>query len=348
MGNINNYMINTTIIHINLASGFGGGEVQTLNLIKELSDYNQLIITKNRSPFSNRINELSQNQGNISQVSITKAIKFCWKNKKVIIHAHDGRGAHVARLIGTVTNKKYVISRRVDKLLKGKSSEKSYQKAAAIVAVSEKVAGNVRELNENTHVIYDSYSRLPYHPSILTKLNSLEGKFIVTQLGSLLDIKNIPFTIELAKRLETSHPFIHFLIVGEGKEEEKLKEMAEGLTNLTFFGFTPYVASILKLTNLLCMPSKSEGLGSAILEAYQHNIPVIASNVGGMPEIVIHNETGYLIELNDLDTAEKDVITLATDKDIYRKFVENISQNKMKYSPEHMAQSYIKCYRHIL
>ena len=341
-------MINTTIIHINLASGFGGGEVQTLNLINELSDCTQLIITKDRSTFCNKVNDLYENRGNISKVSITKAIQFCWKNKNVIIHAHDGRGAHVARLIGALTNKKYVISRRVDKSLKGKSSEKSYRKAAAIVAVSEKVARNVRDLNENTHVIYDSYSRLPYHPSILTKLNSLEGKFIVTQLGSLLDIKNIPFTIELAKRLEHSHPYIHFLIVGEGKEEEKLKEMAEGLTNLTFFGFTPYVASILKLTNLLCMPSKSEGLGSAILEAYQHNIPVIASNVGGMPEIVIHNETGYLIELNDVDSAEKAIITLATDKDMYRKFVENISQNKMKYSPEHMAQSYIKCYQDLL
>lgn len=337
-------MTDKTLIHINLASGFGGGEVQTLNLIQHITGYRQLIVCKKGSEFQRKAAEAFAGNPSIQVVSGWRAMLAAFTGKKVLIHAHDGRGAHLARIIAALSGSKYVISRRVDKPLKGSLSQGTYRSASAVIGVSHKVANNLVALNPHVSVIHDSYSNLPASPSVTERLHALEDKFVVTQLGSLLEIKNVPFTLSLAKALESSHPEIHFLIVGEGKEEVALKQQAEGLANVTFFGFTPYVASILDRTNLLCMPSKSEGLGSAVLEAYQHDTPVLTSNVGGLPEIVVDGETGFLFELDDLALAQQRLLQLATDNALYAGLQQNIRESKQQYSPESMAASYMACY----
>lgn len=341
-------MKNPTIIHINMASGFGGGEVQTLNLISHLAEFPQVVLAKKNSLFEKKVIRTFKGNDNVNTNSFFSALIHCWSDKNTVIHAHDGRGAHIARIISKLSGVKFVISRRVDKPLKGKLSEKTYHSASSIIAVSEKVAKNLIGLNSSLKVIYDSYSNLPASSDVERSLAILESKFVVTQLGSLIDVKNVSFTIELAKRLEKSHPNIHFLIVGEGKDEMILKKQAKGLSNITFFGFTTFVASIMKRTDLLFMPSKSEGLGSAVLEAYQHGIPVVTSNVGGLPEIVDEGITGYQFKLGDIETAEDRVVSLYTDNTLYNRLVSQINAYKVKYSPENMAQSYKRCYQDCL
>ncbi|WP_159656013.1 glycosyltransferase family 4 protein [Vibrio atypicus] len=338
-------MTDRTLIHINLASGFGGGEVQTLNLIEQLSGYHQLIVCKKGREFEQKARELGEAKTDIKVATFWSAFYCVLMKKNVVIHAHDGRGAHLARLLALFSGKKYLISRRVDKPLKGKLSEQTYRGAGALVAVSQKVAANLHELNNNISVIHDSYSHLPSSQSVDERLAELNDKFVVTQLGSLLDIKNVPFTIELAKQVEHSHPHVHFLIVGKGKEELSLKEQAKELSNVTFFGFTPYVASILERTQLLIMPSKSEGLGSAVLEAYQHNKPVMTSKSGGLPEIVQHGQTGYLVDIDNTEQAKAYLVDLVNDRALYERLQENIGQIKHQYSPQSMATNYIECYQ---
>jgi glycosyltransferase involved in cell wall biosynthesis len=96
------------------------------------------------------------------------------------------------------------------------------------------------------------------------------------------------------------------------------------------------------------MPSKSEGLGSAVLEAYQHGVPVVTSDVGGLPEIVNEGVTGYQFKLGDMGAAEDRVVALSTDKVLYARLVSQVNEGKGKYSPENMAQSYIECYQECL
>lgn len=337
-------MTDKTLIHINLASGFGGGEVQTLNLIANLSGYRQLILGKQDKPFIAKARERFADSNDVSIVGFWRAVYCALMSKNVVIHAHDGRGAHLARLISWLVSKPYVISRRVDKALKGKASQKTYRKAAHLIAVSQKVANNIEQYNSNLTVIHDSYSNLPDSYDVEVKLRALKDRFVVTQLGSLLDIKNIPFTIELAKQLAETHPGIHFLIVGQGKEEAALREQAKALSNVTFFGFTPYVGSVLTRTDVLIMPSKSEGLGSAVLEAYQHDTPVITSKAGGLPEIVEHGVTGYLVDTDSVDQAKHHLLELVASKDLYQQIQQNIQKKKHQYRPETMAELYIACY----
>jgi glycosyltransferase involved in cell wall biosynthesis len=339
-------MTEKTIIHINLASDFGGGEVQTLNLIANLPNYRQLVLGRKGKPFSLKASETFQSS-RIEVVGFWRALSTSIMHKDVLIHAHDGRGCHLARLISLLSSKPYIISRRVDKALSGKGSAKTYQNACCLVAVSKKVAENIRHLNRNITIVHDSYSNLPSSTDVEQQLIELKHKFVVTQLGSLIDIKNTTFTLDLAKQLQASHPNIHFLIVGKGKEEIHLRQLSINLANVTFFGFTPFVGSILQRTDALIMPSKSEGLGSAVLEAYQHDTPVITSKVGGLPEIVQHGKTGYLVDILDCREAKHHLVRLTTDYAKYRELQQNIQAVKQQYSPEHMAEKYISCYEQV-
>ncbi|MEH0699310.1 glycosyltransferase family 4 protein [Vibrio owensii] len=335
------------IVHINLASAFGGGEVQTLNLIKNLPSDRQIVIGKKNCPFLER---LSEELPNIQVMGALKAIVACRKNStNTVIHAHDGRGAHLARIISMISGCPYLITRRVNKLLKGKLSESTYRKADYVVGISKKVANNLSGLNSNVSIIYDSYSNLPSNKDEELALQAYSNKFVVTQIGSLIDIKNVPYTIELARLVERQYPDIHFLIVGEGKLEEELKSQAQGLSNVTFLGFTPYISSVLSITNLLIMPSKNEGLGSSILEAYQHNVPVVGSNVGGIPEIVEVGQSGFLVDLdNGPEEAVAHLEYVLSDKSSYATLREGVKAIKRKYSPETMVQSYQSIYNQLV
>lgn len=339
-------MADKTIIHINLASGFGGGEVQTLNLIAHLPRYRQLVLGKKDKPFTVKAQQVFQSD-RIEVVGLWRALAASMRSKTVLIHAHDGRGCHLARLISILCNTPYVISRRVDMALKGKASAKTYQNASCLIAVSQKVADNVRQFNQHTAVVHDSYSNLPFNSDVEKQLSGLKKKFVVTQIGSLIDIKNVTFTIELAKQVQASHPNMHFLIVGKGEEEANLKQLASGLSNVTFFGFTPFIGTILQRSDALIMPSKSEGLGSAVLEAYQHDTPVITSKAGGLPEIVQHGKTGYLVDIQDCEQAKRYLFELVTDHNKYRELQQNIQTVKQQYSPESMAAEYMACYEKV-
>ncbi|EJH57611.1 glycosyl transferases group 1 family protein [Vibrio cholerae HC-46B1] len=323
------------IIHVNFSSGFGGGEVQTINLITGSLEYEHYVFAKNHSKFLKKSIE-----ANIKCLSFFKIIKLALSNKYVIFHAHDGRGAHIAQFLSFLTGKKYIITRRVDKPLKGTLSSLAYQRAFAIVGISGKVLDNIKKLNINNKVIYDSYSSFPSSCEDEKRLSKLDGDFFVTQVGSLIKIKNVLATIEVAREIEKKNNRIHFIIVGDGPEYSDLLKKSHGLKNITFWGFTPNMTSIFEKTDLLIHPSLSEGLGSSILEAYQFNIPVITNNVGGIPEIVVNEKTGYIVPNADVSVMSEKIMYIFNRPDILSSMKGYISEYKENYSLEKMIKEY--------
>lgn len=332
-------MSESIIIHINMASGFGGGEVQTLNLIKNAINYRHYVFAKKGKPFYNEIKKCG-----LSIVNFFEMLNIAFKNDKVILHAHDGRGVHIARLVSALTGKKYIVTRRVDKKVKGSFSLSSYRKASAIVGISQKVLSNIWDLNLNRFVIHDSFSSFPCSIEEEEQIKRLPGDFLVAQVGSLIKLKNVEATIEAAKIVSLVNPDIHFVIVGSGPEHQNLLESAKGLDNITFWGFTPNMASIFKQTDVLIHPSRSEGLGSSILEAYQFDIPVITSDAGGIPEIVVDGETGYIIPNAEPKIMAHQLLHLYRNRDTFWQMKKNVSHYKMDFSVEKMAEQYEALY----
>jgi glycosyltransferase involved in cell wall biosynthesis len=113
-------------------------------------------------------------------------------------------------------------------------------------------------------------------------------------------IAGIEYLIRAFAMLLKFDPFLSLLIVGEGTEEEALKELCMSLGiggSVRFTGFVENerVPALLNRMDMLILPSISESFGVAALEAAACGLPVIASDTGGLPEVVLDGETGFLV-----------------------------------------------------
>lgn len=108
--------------------------------------------------------------------------------------------------------------------------------------------------------------------------------------------------LEAAARLAARFPQTCYVLAGEGRLEAELKRKAQALgigKQVIFTGFHSDTEALMKQFDLFCLPSLSEGLSSAILAAMASGLPVVATNVGGIAELVVDGETGFLVPPGD-------------------------------------------------
>jgi glycosyltransferase involved in cell wall biosynthesis len=125
---------------------------------------------------------------------------------------------------------------------------------------------------------------------------------ILLAIGRLSPEKGFADLIQAASILKRSHPLLGLLIVGDGPERERLARQISmsGLKeNVVLAGFRDDVEQILPNADLLAISSHTEGLPTVVLEAFSANVPVVATRVGGIPEIVEHGISGYLVPPSD-------------------------------------------------
>ncbi|MFT6926341.1 MAG: glycosyltransferase involved in cell wall biosynthesis [Psychromonas sp.] len=297
------------ICHVNLASGFSGGERQTLQLIKQqLKEGYQLTVVANpKSPFTDEIKKLP--------CKLVLASHSLMQHKKSItsecrlIHVHEGRAIYWAYLQSILFGIPYIVTRRIDNPLKSKwLSNKAYAKASALVGLSNAIvdAVKVRHPHANVHKIPSSPVVYPVNDELVADIrDKFDSQFIVIQAANLLKHKGHRTSIEAARLLQITHPNIHFVLLGDGPERNVLEKLASAVDNVTFAGKQSDMGSWFAAANLLIHPSYSEGLGSVILEAMAAGLPVVASDAGGIPDIIDDGISGLLIEAgNSVQLAE--------------------------------------------
>lgn len=121
---------------------------------------------------------------------------------------------------------------------------------------------------------------------------------LVAMIGRLHPVKGHRFFLKAAADILQSRPDVRFLVVGCGPERAGLEEYAKHLEisdSVIFTGFVSDVSEILPDLNLLVIPSLWEGFGLTALEAMVVGVPVVATSVGGLPEVVEHGTTGLLV-----------------------------------------------------
>lgn len=121
---------------------------------------------------------------------------------------------------------------------------------------------------------------------------------LVVAIGNLYPIKGHRYLIEALARLRQRHPELHVAIAGRGDEEGPLREQAEALgmhDRVHLLGLRPDVPDLLAAADVFAMPSLSEGLPMALLEAVFAQTPVVASAVGAIPDVLEHGVGGMLV-----------------------------------------------------
>ena len=201
-----------------------------------------------------------------------------------------------------------------------------------IIALSEEVKRHTRkELNLED----DRISLIP-NASDLSRLNKSVNKqekkrefgidedcCVVGTVGRLVELKGYPYLIKAASLILQKFPEkLKFLIVGDGYMSDELKDLAGNLgiaDKIIFAGQRRDVPEILHIFDVFVLPSYYEGLPRSIIEAQACGVAVVATNVGGTPEVVINDKTGILVPSKDEKAIAKAVIDLLTNKDKARR-----------------------------
>ncbi|WP_080492287.1 glycosyltransferase family 4 protein [Burkholderia ubonensis] len=143
-------------------------------------------------------------------------------------------------------------------------------------------------------------------PSDLIQWIEKKRGALLVQIGMLRKEKGHVVMLDAMAKLRSRWPLVQFAIIGSGPEKESIKQRAIelGLYDQIWMGELQSVATILKNADLVVMPSLVEPLGMAQIEAAGLGIPIVASNVGGIPETISDRETGLLASPNADDFAQ--------------------------------------------
>jgi len=335
------------IAHINFAKGYRGGERQTELLIKELSKfgYKQKVVLRKNSKLKKKLNDVK----NLEIIEIGKPFFFHINKVKDsdIIHAHEAKAAQFALLVNLLFKTPYIITRRVTFPVKKIWFNKLlYKRAKRVVALSTAIKKEIlKSFKISTiEIIPSSFNDVEADEESVKKIREhFKNRFLVGNIGALVDSdKNQSLIIEVAKRLN-EYKDIHFIFVGTGRDEEFLKTKTKDLTNVTFIGFVDNVVDYIRALDLFLFPSKNEGLGSILLDVMRNEVPIIASNIGGIPDIITNNHNGLLIDLKISNITEA-VFKLYRDENLRMKLKNNALKDIKRYSAKNMAKRYIKIY----
>jgi glycosyltransferase involved in cell wall biosynthesis len=221
--------------------------------------------------------------------------------------------------------------------------------ALAILALTE-------DMREKLQCIYDTqiyvipngidlegYKGIPIDP---------EKKQIIKKIlfvGRLNPVKGVQYLIQAMKIVHDKMPDTRLILVGEGIERERLEVLSIQLgiqQYVQFIGEVPHekVQTIMQRADIFVLPSLSEGFPNVLLEAMACGLPVIASRVGGIPDIITNEINGYLVEIKDVDDMANKILLLLSDDGLRKKISDNNQHLVKKYAWDNVIFELEKIY----
>lgn len=339
------------IVHVNLARGFRGGERQTVTLIQTLAqkyaDLQQVLVCRDNSPMRDMLCDYP-----VQFVSAARQWQGHFAVGDVdLVHAHEAKAVHWAWLHHVLRRKPYLLTRRVNFPLKSRFfGRKTHGAAHCVVAVSAAVREMMLPFSQNVSVIADAYSRLPEKSQTVDFLKQqFADKFVVGHIGALVDSdKGQLDLLAAARQLKSRYPDCVFVFLGQGADEDLFKQQSADLDNVHWLGFQSDVGSYLAVMDLFVFPSRTEGLGSTLLDAMAYDVPVVASRVGGIPDIVKHEHNGLLFESGDIADLVRQIERMYCHKSFRQQCIEHAQAQLARFSPEYTAAQYYQIYQDII
>jgi glycosyltransferase involved in cell wall biosynthesis len=181
-----------------------------------------------------------------------------------------------------------------------------------------------------------------------------ERERVVLAVGRLSREKAHLDLIQAFKRLceTTADISLKLVIVGDGPERARLEAAAESLGDKERVAFTGQVSDVrpfFALADVFVLPSHSEGSPNVLLEAMAANVPIVATAVGGVPEIVANNESALLVQPSDPPALAAAISSLLTDKDLGQRLARNAANLvDTQFDPERYVRSLVKIYREVI
>ncbi|MDA0278284.1 MAG: N-acetyl-alpha-D-glucosaminyl L-malate synthase BshA [Bacteroidetes bacterium] len=169
---------------------------------------------------------------------------------------------------------------------------------------------------------------------------------IVTHISNFRKVKRIADVVAIFHKIQERIP-AKLVMVGEGPEREKAEIQCEalGITDkVLFLGNSNEIDRILCFSDLFLLPSESESFGLAALEAMVNEVPVISSNTGGIPEVNIHGQTGFLSPVGAVDEMAENALAILQDPEVLTQFKKRAVQAAQKFDITNILPLYEAVY----
>lgn len=198
------------------------------------------------------------------------------------------------------------------------------------------------QVQQEIRVIYNFVDTARYKPD---RQNCIRGHYaaphekILMHASNFRPVKRVADTVRLLARILPKVP-AKLLLVGEGPERLFVQQLVRELkltNHVLFLGQQDYLEKLLACVDLFLLPSETESFGLVALEAHACGVPVIASRTGGIPEVVLDGETGFLVPVGEIGEMADRAERLLTDPDLHRRF----SLNARRLAEEHFREDQI-------
>ncbi len=349
------------IVHIDTGRSLRGGQRQMLMLARGLRDHDheQMIVCVEGSSVESRARQEGfqvfslppSDPGHAFGILLLRQQLRMWRPK--IVHAHDGRGQTIGWLASVGLPIKRVASRRVTFLPSdGWTYRLKYGRTChAVIAVSENIRGLSVQAGvprERIMVIPDGIEMLRDLPSPSEKLNLRkswrcdEDEFLIGFLGASTLEKGQDVAIEAMNLLAEQMPNARLILAGGGAADTHSVR-----ARVLRLGPIEDLGQLMPGLDLFIMPSLAEGLGSSALWAMSYGLPVVATRVGGLPEIIVENETGWLVPPNSPQALAEAILQACGDRDRLAEFGRRARARVERFSADIMVSRTEELYRQI-
>lgn len=306
-------------------------------------------------------------------IALFKISRFLVKEKFDIVHTHTSKAgllgrfaaklARIPRIVhtphghvffgyfGFLKTKIFIIlekfaARAADKIVTLTSREKSDY-------VSYRIAEEEKFVNIHSGIELKKYQKLSQDEQTKLKkeIGLPENSFVVGTVGRLVPVKNPELLIKASQPLLTQYPDTYFVFAGDGPLKKDLhtatKEIG-GEKNIVFLGWRDDTHRILSIFDVFCLPSLNEGMGRVLAEAMALGIPIVASDAGGIPDLVIHQKNGFLVPPQDQEELTKSIRILIADEKKRTQMGEAGKKMALKFSCETMVKNIDDLYEELM
>jgi glycosyltransferase involved in cell wall biosynthesis len=188
-------------------------------------------------------------------------------------------------------------------------------------------------------------------PHFRRSLGIPSGHLVIGTVAALADHKDYPTLLRAARIVLDKEPDISFVAVGDGPLHKEIAALARELglgKRFLFQGFREDVGRYLKVFDVFVLASKTEGLGTSVLDAQALGLPVAACRAGGIPEIVTDRETGLLVPPGEPDALAAALLELAHDPELRAKLGAQAKKAVQEHDVSRTVESHLELYRTLM
>jgi glycosyltransferase involved in cell wall biosynthesis len=369
------------IAYINMVSYIGGAEVSLLELIRGLrgQPYEPYVISSESGVFTEAVASLGVPTILTTMPGFRKRYpwryavgvgKLAWelmRRRIDLVHTNCDRALRQAMHACQLSRIPYVCHvRHTGGRYLSAGSVVALNKSSGVIANSAFTGQQCIDAGvdqSRLHVIYNPIDLDLYRKtkalgtSLIKELGLSDDVLLIGQIGQIQEEKGHRELVQAASSIVKALPNAHFVIVGAAttpKTEVFLRELQELIANqqlserFSFVGFRTDVPLILHSLDIMVVPSLVEPFGRVVAEALAANLPVVATNVGGIPEIITDGWDGLLVPARDTDALGDAVIRLGSNPELRGYLSANGLDSVKRFSTESHVSNMAALYERVV